>query len=68
MSNNIEKKVISHIKKFGPMSFSFFMEEALYRNQESYYANSKKKFGDGGDFITAIWYSSIFYRQYFNYV
>ena len=53
MSNNIEKKVISHIKKFGPMSFSFFMEEALYRNQESYYANSKKKFGDGGDFITA---------------
>ncbi len=53
MSNNIEKKVISHIKKFGSMSFSFFMEEALYRNQESYYANSKKKFGDGGDFITA---------------
>ena len=35
------------------MSFSFFMEEALYRNQESYYANSKKKFGYGGDFITA---------------
>ena len=53
MSNNIEKKVISHIKKFGPMSFSFFMEEALYRNQESYYINSKKKFGYGGDFITA---------------
>ena len=53
MSNNIEKKVISHIKKFGPVSFSFFMEEALYKNQESYYANSKKKFGDGGDFITA---------------
>ena len=53
MTNNIEKKVISHIKKFGPMSFSFFMEEALYRNQESYYVNSKKKFGDGGDFITA---------------
>ena len=53
MSNNIEKKVISHIKKFGSMSFSFFMEEALYRNQESYYANSKKKFGVGGDFITA---------------
>lgn len=53
MSNNIEKKVISHIKKFGTMSFSFFMEEVLYKNQESYYANSKKKFGDEGDFITA---------------
>ena len=34
MSNNIEKKVISHIKKFGPMSFSFFMEEALYKTKK----------------------------------
>ena len=60
MSNNIEKKVISHIKKFGSMSFSFFMEEALYRNQDSYYADSKKKFGDGGDFITAPGISQFF--------
>ena len=60
MSNNIEKKVISHIKKFGLMSFSFFMEEALYRNQDSYYADSKEKFGDGGDFITAPGISQFF--------
>ncbi len=52
-------QIVSHIKKYGDISFSTFMEMALFDKEYGYY-NTSKVFGEKGDFITSPITSSLF--------
>ena len=56
---NAMQKEITHN---GPIPFSRFMEIALYEPGLGYYSAGLKKFGKGGDFVTAPQLGNIFAR------
>ena len=55
----LQDYIINHIKKYGKISFSTFMEMALFNKEYGYY-NTSKVFGEEGDFITSPITSSLF--------
>src|SRR6056297_3200096 len=55
---HIKTRILNSEKK--KLSFSEFMQEALYAPGLGYYAAGNKKFGPEGDFITAPEISSLF--------
>jgi SAM-dependent MidA family methyltransferase len=61
-SAQLQKKILSKLKQHQEMSFSRFMEMALYQPKYGYYSSGLTKFGRGGDFVTAPEISPIFSR------
>lgn len=61
-SQALVNKVRQTVKRLGDLSFSRFMEMALYTPGLGYYASGLPKIGQGGDFITAPEVSPIFSR------
>ena len=60
VSDQLLANIKAEIKKSGPISFTRYMELALYTPQLGYYRNTLKKFGPAGDFVTAPEISSLF--------
>jgi SAM-dependent MidA family methyltransferase len=61
MSNNLlTEKIISKIKQDGPISFSDFMDMALYYPSLGYYTSPEKKIGRQGDYYTSPVLSELF--------
>jgi SAM-dependent MidA family methyltransferase len=59
------KRVASHIRQLikeqgGSISFAEFMQQALYAPGLGYYVSGTRKFGSGGDFVTAPEISPLF--------
>ena len=42
------------IRKFGPVSFAWFMEQALYHPEFGYYASDRAEIGRKGDYFTNV--------------
>ncbi len=61
-SAKLNLKIKQYLKQQGSMSFSQFMNMALYTPNLGYYANNLPKIGEMGDFITAPEVSPIFSR------
>ena len=51
--NPLEQKIISRIKKNGPMSFDAFMEMSLYDPEWGFYMSHEVRIGREGDFYTS---------------
>lgn len=60
MSLSLTEIVQNKICDEGPLSFHDFMEMALYHPQLGYYTSSKEKFGEGGDYITAPFFTNVY--------
>ncbi len=58
----LTKRISKQLKRQGELSFSKFMEMALYTPELGYYAGALQKIGRKGDFITAPEVSPIFSR------
>jgi SAM-dependent MidA family methyltransferase len=56
----LRELIIDTIRTNGPLSFRDFMEMALYYPGQGYYAASHEAIGEGGDFYTSPYLSSIF--------
>ena len=49
------KEIIrEHIATHGPVTFEWFMEQALYHPQHGYYTGGKARIGKHGDFFTNV--------------
>ncbi len=59
-SSRLQALIRAEIADRGWMSFSRYMECALYSPGLGYYSNSLQKFGSGGDFVTAPELSPLF--------
>ena len=62
LSEQLRQRIVSRIESEGPMSFSRYMEMALYEPGLGYYSAGLRKFGEDGDFITSPELGSIFAR------
>jgi len=51
-----------HIQKNGPVSFAWFMEQALYHPEHGYYSSGRAKLGRSGDYFTNVSVGPIFGR------
>jgi SAM-dependent MidA family methyltransferase len=60
LSRALSDYIRQKIAQEGPLSFSAYMQLALYHPQWGYYNNGSQKFGAGGDFITAPEISPLF--------
>lgn len=61
-SAKLRDAIVREILKQGPMSFARFMKLALYAPGLGYYSAGARKFGEGGDFVTAPEISPLFSR------
>lgn len=52
--------IIDTIRSKGPLSFHDFMEMALYYPEEGYYASTRNKLGENGDFYTSPYLTRLF--------
>ena len=68
LSENLAAVIREKIKQSGSISFSEYMEMALYEPGLGYYSAGLQKFGDGGDFITAPQLGDVFARCLANQV
>jgi SAM-dependent MidA family methyltransferase len=60
-SQQLAALIQNHISQSqGWISFADFMQRALYEPQLGYYSGGAKKFGHGGDFVTAPEISPLF--------
>ena len=59
-NHKLLNRLIEEIKIQGPMTFARYMELALYTPGLGYYSAGAKKFGAGGDFVTAPEISPLF--------
>jgi SAM-dependent MidA family methyltransferase len=59
-SEALNRNIRGLIEREGPMPFADFMRMALYEPGLGYYMTGLRKFGDGGDFITAPEISPLF--------
>ncbi len=62
LSEKLSELIRAEIARNGPISFSSYMEMALYQPGLGYYSAGLQKFGEGGDFITAPQLGNIFAR------
>lgn len=62
VSAELTAAIRSKITREGPIPFSDFMEMALYHPGLGYYSAGLKKFGEGGDFVTAPQLGNVFAR------
>src|SRR5210317_1335878 len=62
VSDTLSRLIRTEIEQDGPISFSRYMEMALYEPGLGYYSAGLKKFGKGGDFVTAPQLGNIFAR------
>ena len=53
ISDQLVQCICAEIQQTGPMPFSRYMEMALYQSGLGYYSAGARKFGAGGDFVTA---------------
>ena len=62
MSGNLEliEFIRDRIVSKGPVSFRWFMEQALYHPQHGYYASGRAAIGRHGDFFTSVSVGSLF--------
>ena len=51
--NPLQQKIILRIKSEGPITFTTFMEMALYEPELGYYTSQKTRIGRSGDFYTS---------------
>ncbi|HBV97596.1 MAG: hypothetical protein JL50_03880 [Peptococcaceae bacterium BICA1-7] len=61
-SNTADNGIKKYIKEIGPVTFSRYMEMALYHPEEGYYMREGEKIGAGGDFYTSPDVSELFGR------
>lgn len=59
-SQKLQNAIVQIIAELGPISFSQYMQEALYSPGLGYYSAGARKFGAEGDFVTAPEISSLF--------
>jgi SAM-dependent MidA family methyltransferase len=50
----LEQILRVEIAKTGPVTFRWFMEQALYHPHHGYYASGRARIGRGGDFFTSV--------------
>lgn len=62
VSEKLSELIRAEINQNGPVSFSKYMEMALYHPGFGYYSAGLQKFGEGGDFVTAPQLGNIFAR------
>ena len=62
LSMELTKRIRGEIEQEGPIPFSRFMEIALYEPGLGYYSAGLRKFGEGGDFVTAPQLGNVFAR------
>lgn len=62
LSDQVVKRIRGEIERGGPIPFSRFMEVALYEPGLGYYSAGLRKFGEGGDFVTAPQLGNVFAR------
>jgi SAM-dependent MidA family methyltransferase len=62
LSERLQKRIATVIRKQESISFSRFMEMALYEPGLGYYSAGLRKFGEGGDFVTAPELGNVFAR------
>ena len=62
LSEKLATVIRAKIKLNGPISFSEYMEMALYEPGLGYYSAGLQKFGEGGDFVTAPQLGNVFAR------
>ena len=62
VSEELAAVIRAKITKSGPISFSDYMEAALYEPGLGYYSAGLQKFGEGGDFVTAPQLGNVFAR------
>ena len=60
--NPLAELIISKIRRDGPVSFSWFMEQALYHPEFGYYSSGKARLGRKGDYFTNVSVGSMFGR------
>jgi len=66
--SNIEKLIIREIKQKGPITFSEFMNIALYDKQNGYYSGGNAEIGKHGDFYTSPHVHSAFGEVIANFI
>ena len=62
LSQQLAEVIREKIREHGPIPFSDYMEMALYQPGLGYYSAGLKKFGSGGDFVTAPELGDLFAR------
>ena len=62
MSAELATVIRATIAREGPIPFPEYMEMALYEPGLGYYSAGLKKFGEGGDFVTAPQLGNVFAR------
>lgn len=62
VSEKLSELIRAEITRNGPISFSRYMEMALYQPGLGYYSAGLQKFGEGGDFVTAPQLGNVFAR------
>ena len=60
MSLSLSEIVQHKIRDEGPISFHDFMEMALYYPELGYYTSVNEKFGKGGDYFTAPFFTNVY--------
>ena len=59
-SNRLAQEIRDRIRKNGPVSFAWFMEQALYHPLYGYYSTERTRIGQTGDFYTNVSVGDLF--------
>jgi SAM-dependent MidA family methyltransferase len=59
-STPLTEEIRGHIRKNGPVSFAWFMNQALYHPLYGYYSSERTRIGRTGDFITNVSVGDLF--------
>src|SRR6266480_2218154 len=61
-ASSLTEFMISQIERAGPVSFAWFMEQALYHPEFGYYASGRCEIGRRGDYFTNVSVGPLFGR------
>lgn len=59
-STPLSEEIRDHIRKNGPVSFAWFMDQALYHPLYGYYSSERTRIGRAGDFFTNVSVGEVF--------
>jgi SAM-dependent MidA family methyltransferase len=62
LNTKLTDLIRQHIRKHGPVPFSWFMQQALYHPEHGYYSSGRAAIGRKGDYFTNVSVGSIFGR------